>query len=142
MRIFLVLLALVLLVTSAAAGYVWYSIQKPFGHIPPKGIFVEIPRGSSQRATARILAERGVIRSSLAFELYARRHPKRSLEAGEYFFDHPLSGKEVFWKLAKGEVFEQLFTVREGDTAFEIANNLAAASYMHAADFLAAAADA
>lgn len=142
MRVFLIFVAVLLLLASAASGYIWYSIQKPFGHIPPKGVFVEIPRRSSQRATARILAQSGVIRSSLAFELYARRHPKRSLEAGEYFFDHPLSGKEVFWKLAKGEVFEQLFTVREGDTIFDIANNLEAANYMHAADFLAAANDA
>jgi len=142
LRIFLVIVAILILAASAAAGYLWYCIEKPFGHIPPKGIFVEIPHGSSQRATARILAQSGVIRSSLAFELYARRRPKRSLEAGEYFFDHPLTGKEVFWKLAKGEVFEQLFTVREGDTLFDIANNLEAANYMHAADFLAAAAEA
>jgi len=142
LRIFLLIVAILLLVASAAAGYLWYSLQKPFGPVPPEGIFVEIPHGSSQRAAAHILAQNGVLRSSLAFELYARRHPKRSLQAGEYFFDHPLTAKEVFWKLANGEVYEQLFTVREGDTIFDIANNLEAAKYMHAADFLAAASDA
>jgi len=142
LRIFLLIVAILLLVASAAVGYLWYSLQKPFGHVPPEGIFVEIPHGSSQRAAAHILAQNGVIRSSLAFELYARRHPKRSLQAGEYFFDHPLTAKEVFWKLANGEVYEQLFTVREGDSIFDIASNLEAAKYLHAADFLAAASDA
>ena len=142
MRVFLILVLVLLLIASAVTGYLWYSIQKPFGHIPREGVFVEVPHGSSQRAAARILAESGVIRSPLAFELYARRQPKRSLQAGEYFFDHSLTGKEVYWKLAKGEVFEQLFTVHEGDTIFDIANNLEAAKYMHASDFLLAAADA
>ena len=142
MRVFVILVVILVMVASAAAGYLWYSIEKPFGHIPREGIFVEIPHGSSQRTAARILAESGIIRSPLAFELYARRQPKRSLQAGEYFFDHPLTTKEVFGKLAKGEVFEQLFTVHEGDTIFDIASNLEGAKYMRATDFLAAAKDA
>lgn len=142
MRVFLILVAIVILVAGAVAGYFWYSIQKPFGLIPPKGVFVEIPHRASQRTVAHILAKDGVIRSAMAFELYARRHPKRSLQAGEYFFDHPLAGKEVFWKIAKGEVYEQLFTVREGDTIFDIANGLETSNYMKAAEFLDAARDA
>jgi len=142
LRVFLIIAAIVVLVAGAAAGYLWYSMQKPFGHIPPAGVFVEIPRGASQRTAAHILAKDGIIRSAIAFELYARRHPKRPVQAGEYFFDHPLAGKEVFWKLAKGEVYEQLFTVREGDTIFDIANKLEAANYMKAAEFLNAATDA
>jgi len=142
LRVFLIIAAIVVLAAGAAAGYLWYSMQKPFGHIPPPGVFVEIPRGASQRTAARILAKDGVIRSAIAFELYARRHPKRPVQAGEYFFDHPLAGKEVFWKLAKGEVYEQLFTVREGDTIFDIANNLESANYMKAREFLNAATDA
>jgi hypothetical protein len=31
-----------------------------------------------------------IFQSHFAFELYARRHPKRTLQAGEYFFDHPM----------------------------------------------------
>jgi UPF0755 protein len=140
---YLVTLVLILLLAAAAfAGFLWYSIEKPLGKIPSGGIFVEIPHGVSQRTAARILKKNGVVRSSIAFELYARRHPKRAPQAGEYFFDHPLAGKEVFWKLANGDVFEQPFTVKEGDTIFDIAHNLEAADYMKAADFLNAARDA
>jgi len=139
---FFAFVLLVLLAAVAAAGYLWYSIEKPFGIIPPEGVFVEIPHGVSQRTAAHILKKNGVIRSAIAFEIYARRHPKRSLQAGEYFFDHPLAGKQVFWKLANGEVYQQPFTVKEGDTIFDIAHNLEAAHFMKAAEFLKAANDA
>jgi len=82
------------------------------------------------------------VRSDVAFEFYARHHPKRTLVAGEYFFDHPLTGKEVFWKLANGEVFVQPFTVHEGDMILDIANNLEAAKYLKAEEFTKAANDA
>jgi UPF0755 protein len=139
---FLTFLFLVLLVAAAGIGYLWISIQKPFGNIPPDGIFVEIPHGDSQRAVAHLLQNKGIIRSWIAFELYARRHPKRSLLAGEYFFDHPMAGKDVFWKIASGDIYQQPFTVKEGDTIFDIAHNLEAAKYMTAPEFLAAAKDA
>jgi UPF0755 protein len=140
-RLLLKLFLLVLLAGAAAAGYVWYSIEKPFGTIPAEGIFVDVPHGSSQRAVAHLLEKDGLVRNAYAFEIYARRHPKRTLQAGEYFFDHALTGKEVFWKLANGEVYQQPFTVKEGETIFDIARDLEAAKYMKAAEFLKAAQD-
>jgi len=141
LKILAALILLVVLAAGIAAGYVWYSIEKPYGTFPADGLYVDIPHGASRRAVAHILKNAGVIRNSFAFELYARRHPKRTLLAGEYLFDHPLSGMEVFWKLANGHVFEQPFTVREGETIFDIARDLEAAKYMSADDFLAAAQD-
>jgi UPF0755 protein len=138
-------LAVVLLIFLLAAGitgaYLYYSIEKPFGTIPPDGMFVEIPHGTSQRAVTRILKREGVIRSAVAFEMYARRHRKRVLVAGDYFFEHALSGKEVFWKLANGEVYQRPFTVREGETLFDIAHELEEAKYLPASEFLKAAQD-
>ena len=141
MKILAALILLVVLAAGIAAGYVWYSIEKPYGTFPADGLYVDIPHGASSRAVAHILKKAGVIRNSFAFEFYARRHPKRTLEAGEYLFDHPLAGKEVFWKVANGQVFEQPFTVREGETIFDIARDLEAAKYMSADDFLTAAQD-
>jgi len=141
LKILAALILLILLAAVTAAGYVWYSVEKPYGTIPADGLYVDIPHGASRRAVAHILEKAGVIRNSFAFELYARRHPKRTLEAGEYLFDHPLAGKDVFWKLANGEVYQQPFTVREGETIFDIARDLEAAKYMSADDFLAAAQD-
>lgn len=130
---------LLLLLAAAAAGYLWYSVEKPFGTYRPDGTFVDVPHGASQRAVARLLEKEGVIRNAIAFEIYARRHPKRTLQAGEYFFDHPVSGKEVFWAVANGNVYQRPFTVREGETMFDIARELEAGKFLAADDFLNAA---
>jgi len=79
------------------------------------------------------------VRSSIAFEIYARRHPRRRLQAGEYFFNHPVSGADVFWQIANGQIYEQPFTVREGETIFDIAHELDAGKFMTTHEFLAAA---
>ncbi|HWZ97566.1 MAG TPA: endolytic transglycosylase MltG [Candidatus Dormibacteraeota bacterium] len=142
MKIFLTLLLILLLAAGAAGAYLWYGIQEPYQGFGKDGVFVTIPHGSSSRAAAHILEKNGVIRSAIAFEVYARRHPKRSLQAGEYFFDHATAGKEVFWKLAHGEVYVLPFTVREGETMFDIAHELEAAKFLTADEFLKAARDA
>jgi UPF0755 protein len=138
------LLILILVVVLAAGGYaawMWYSITQPYQDFPKEGVFVELPHGASPRYAAYLLKRSGVVRSKLAFEIYSRRHPKRALQAGEYFFDHPMTGRDVFWKIAAGQIFEQPFTVREGETMFDIAHELEAGKFMPAGDFLFAASD-
>ena len=139
---FLLKLILLLVVLAAGAGaWLWYSITQPYRRFPAEGVFVDIPHGASSRGVARLLERNGVTRSAIAFELYARRHPRRSMQAGEYFFDHAISSTDVFWKIAKGEVYEQPFTVREGETMFDIARNLETAKFLPSDDFLKAASD-
>jgi UPF0755 protein len=136
------LLILVLLLAAGGAGaWILYCITKPYQGFPSEGVFVTVPHGASQRGVARLLERNGVVRSSLAFEIYARRHPKRTLEAGEYFFDKPLTGRDVFWKLAKGDVYKIPFTVREGETIYDIAHDLETGHFLSADDFLKAATD-
>ena len=130
---------LLIILAACAVGYLWMSIQQPYQGFSAQGVFVDLPHGASSRAVARLLEQNGVIRSATAFEFYARRHPKRRLQAGEYFFNKPISGHDVFWQIADGHVFEQPFTVREGETMFDIARDLEAGKYMTAAEFLAAA---
>ena len=138
MKFLAILLLLALLVGGAAAAYAWYSIEKPYGTFSSDGIFVDVPHGASSRTLARLLEKSGVIRSAFAFDLYARRHPRRTLQAGEYFFGRPVSGKDVYWTLANGNIFARPFTVREGETIFDIARDLEAAKFVTAEDFLAA----
>lgn len=139
MKTLLKILLVLLLPAVAFAGYLCYSIEKPFRGYAAESTYVTVPHGASRRAVARILEQQGIIRSALAFEIYSRRHPKRTLQAGEYAFDSPVSGREVFWKLANGQVYEQPFTVREGETIFDIARDLEAAKFIPADDFLQAA---
>lgn len=141
MKFLAILIALGVLAAGAWAAWMWYGMTQPYQGFAPGGVFVEVPHGASRRFAAYLLKQNGVIRSKLAFEIYARRHPKRTLEAGEYFFDHPMTGREVFWKLANGQVYEQPFTVREGETMFDIARELQEGKFMPAADFVYAAGD-
>jgi UPF0755 protein len=141
LKYFLYLMVIVILAAGAYAGWMWYGITHPYQGFPREGVFVEVPHGVSRRYVAFLLKQNGVVRSKLAFEIYARRHPKRTLEAGEYFFDHPMTGRDVFWKIANGQIFEQPFTVREGETMFDIARELQAGKLMPAGDFLFAASD-
>jgi UPF0755 protein len=133
------LLLIIVLIAGGAAAWVWYGITKPYQGFAAEGVFVDVPHGASQRHAAYLLKANGVVRSALAFEIYARQHPKRTLQAGEYFFDHAMTGREVFWKLANGQVYQQPFTVREGETMFDIARELEAGKYMRAGEFLYAA---
>jgi UPF0755 protein len=130
---------ILLLVAGAAAAWLFFGIAQPYRGFPAEGVFVGLPHGASSRAVAHLLKQNGVIRSSTAFEVYARRHPKRRLQAGEYFFNQPISGRDVFWQIADGHVFQQPFTVREGETIFDIARNLEAGKLMSANEFLTAA---
>jgi UPF0755 protein len=52
-----------------------------------------------------------------------------------------MTGSDVFWKIAGGQIYEQAFTVREGETIFDIARNLQAGKLMPAGDFIFAASD-
>src|SRR5207248_8103675 len=56
-----------------------------------------------------------------------------------YFYNPPISRIDVFWQIADGHVYEQPFTVREGETIFDIANDLEAEKLMTAEEFLTAA---
>lgn len=132
---------LLLVAGAGGAAWLWYGITKPYRGFAAEGVFVDVPRGASQRFVAHLLEKNGVVRSALGFEIYARRHPKRTLQAGEYFFAKAVTGRDVFWKLANGEVYVQAFTVREGETMFDIARELETGKFMPAGDFVYAASD-
>jgi UPF0755 protein len=138
-RTLAVVAVLLLLAVVGSAAWIWYGVEQPYRGFAAQGVFVDLPHGASSRTVARLLKQNGVIRSAFAFEVYARRHSRRRLQAGEYFFDHAISGRDAFWQIADGHIFEQPFTVREGETIFDIAHDLETQKLMTADEFLAAA---
>ena len=127
-----------------AGGVVWLVAewQKPYQGFARDGVFVEIPRGLSNSSIAYRLAENGVVRSRIAFEVLCRWKPPASLQAGEYFFERPVTPAEVFRKLAAGRVFVHAVTVPEGKTMKEIAELMEREGLANRMEFLAAASDA
>jgi len=135
------LLFFILILLIFAAGYMYMALYQPYQGYPSRGLYVDIPHGASQRTIARLLAENGVVRSSIAFEALCRSRKRRTLEAGEYFFDHPVTSFEVFDAIANGRVFVKELVVPEGCTMFDIADLAASEGFLSRNEFLAAARD-
>jgi len=100
LKLILATILLIVFIAGGAAAWMWYGMTKPYQDFRPK-VFSSIYR-TELRAGMRLHTKKnGVIRSATAFEIYARRNPKRTLQAGEYFFDHAATGKDVSGNLPK-----------------------------------------
>lgn len=135
------LLLLVLIAVIAAAGYVYVSLYHAYRNFAGEGVYVDVPRGASQRTISRLLAENGVVRSRIAFELLCRYRKPRTMQAGEYFFDRPATAFDVFDTIVNGRVYVKEFVVPEGFTMFDIADLAAQNGFLTRDEFLAAARD-
>src|SRR5271170_2911225 len=114
------------LIAALGGGASWLDSQlsRPYrGHRPEK-VFVDIPHGTSRWGVSQILRSNDVIRSPLAFALFSDWHFRRSLQAGEYYFDHPVDSREVFWQIAGGRIFVRTVTIPEGWNMYEMAGEL------------------
>ncbi len=129
------------LALALAAAWLAYALYAPYQGFTADGVYVEVPHGASKRTIARVLAKKGVIRSRLAFEALCRWHPRRTLQAGEYFFDRPVKTVDVFRVLAEGRVYVKTITVPEGLTMIDIAELLDRESLLNREAFLMAARD-
>src|SRR5258705_955455 len=109
---------LLLALLGAAGAAMW--LQQPFAAFQGD-VFVDIPKGSSTRKAARLLADAGVIRYPWMLLAARFAHPKSPVQAGEYKFDHAASATEVLTRLARGDVFYYELTVPEGSNMFDIA---------------------
>jgi UPF0755 protein len=130
----ILILAVVLL-----AGWTAASLYLPYQKFPSQGVFVDVPHGASRRAVARLLANQGVIRSRLVFEAVSRWRSRRTLQAGEYFFDHPVTGLQVFDAIANGRIYVRELVIPEGYSMFDIADLVQREDFTTRENFLAAA---
>jgi UPF0755 protein len=136
-RVILILTVLLIL----AAAYFYVALYVPYRGFAADGVYVDIPHGASQRTIARTLAENGVVRSSIGFEALCRGKGRRTLEAGEYFFNQPVTAFQVFDALANGKVYVKELIIPEGFTMFDIADAAAREGFLTRDEFLAAARD-
>lgn len=126
---------------AIAGGWVWASLYLPYQGFAAPGVYVDIPRGASRRTIAGLLASQGVVRNRWVFEALSRRRSRRTMQAGEYFFDHPLRAFDVFDTIAGGRVYVKELVIPEGYSMFDIADLVAREDFTSRDDFLAAARD-
>ncbi len=117
-------LSAVLVVLGIAAVLLWWVLLRPFG--PGREVFVEIAPGTGTTAIARQLRERGVIASPYGFDLL-HLFGGGSIKAGEYRFDRPETVREVYRRIARGDVYTVALTIPEGANLFDIAAKVEAA---------------
>ena len=134
-----------LLVAAGAAAFAWHEllarIEAPHAGIPDGGVFVDVERGDSIARIASRLAAAGVVADEWLFRFAVRRSGRdRELQAGEYFFDAPLSPLAAVTKIADGRVHLRPITFPEGLTLSEMAAVVEAKGFSSAAAFAAAAA--
>ena len=136
------LLAL-LAIAAMGAGAAWldHQLNRHYKGYSEGQVFVDIPRGSSRWQTASLLAKSGAVPSRLAFEALSEWRRRTPLLAGEYQFDHPMTARQVFEKIAAGKIFFHLVKVPEGWTTFEIAAELERQGLCSKDGFLAATHD-
>lgn len=121
------------------AAWVGASLYLPYQNFSSQGVFVDIPHGASRRTVARLLANQGVVRSRWVFEALSRWRSRKTLQAGEYFFDHPVTSREVFDTIANGRVYTRELVIPEGFSMFDIADLVQREDFTTRENFLAAA---
>ncbi len=99
---------------------------------------MEILPGTPTMEIAAELKQRGVIRSTYAFEA-TRLAKGGTLKAGEYRFDHPAKMSEVYDRLERGDVYTLTVTIPEGSNLFDIAQRIETARLGTKERFLAEA---
>jgi UPF0755 protein len=136
---------LVLAGALAAAGLAWWArtqAETPYRGFSGDAQFVDIPAGAGPRAIAARLVDAGVVRDATTFRVALWLTGRaRDLKAGEYRFTEALSAVQVVDTIARGAIFTQPVTFREGLTIAEMAEVYESRGLGSGAAFVAAAGD-
>ena len=138
MKTLLRLVGVVLIAGALGGAWVYYRLNMPYqGFSEP--VFVEFARGTSTRAMADVLAEKGVVEDKWLFLAARAINRGKNLQAGEYRFDRPASPFDVFGKIARGDIYYMELLVPEGFNMFDIAEAVGKLGTIRPEAFLAAA---
>jgi len=122
------------MIVLAVAGWTASALYVPV--TPPDRQFVLLRSGYSTHRIAVELKKAGVIRSVFAFRVWSQINHKHSLKAGEYLFEKPASAREVYDRIARGDIYFHEVTIPEGYTMFDIAKAMQEAGLGSAEQFL------
>jgi UPF0755 protein len=138
LRVFAI--ALLLVIVGSLLGYLYLDREMSVYHTPTSATPFEIPAGLRAREVLRLLHDRGLISSeNLTMAHLVVSGQRKSLKAGEYFFEGPVTTREVIERLVAGSVYLHHFTVPEGLTVAEVAQQWQTQGFGDADSFKAAA---
>src|SRR4029434_2002213 len=131
--------ALTVVAAATAATLVYRQTQQPYRGYTGVELSVESPAGASTRSIGDRLVSAGVIRDSLIYRLALWQSGQaRTLKAGEYRFEQPVSTLDVIRKISRGEVYVLSVTFPEGLTIQDMAALFESHGTGAAADFIQA----
>lgn len=131
---------LIIFVVALLFFSAWFSFEF---YLTPRTssqeIFFTIESGKGIRGVAQNLKEEGIIKKKWPFLLgYKVFFSSKSLKAGEYAFDLPVSTKDILDALTEGRVYLHSVTIPEGLTRKEIARHLESLNFADEKNFLEA----
>jgi UPF0755 protein len=141
-RVIVAVAALLILGSGLLAAWIHRSVRSPYKGYDAAETFVEILPGSSPVVMGRKLTEAGVVPHLASFRAAVwLRNASGRLQAGEYRFDSPMSPLDVVDMIARGDVYLQPVTFREGLTIRQMAQIFEQRGFGPASAFIAAASD-
>ena len=136
------LFVLALLAAMGVAVMLYMRTSEPFKGYDGAEQFVVIEPGSGTRSIGQRLIQAGVIRDDATFRAALWRSGRaRTLQAGEFRFDRPMTPAEVIDKIARGDVYNRRITFPEGLNIQEMARIYEQQGFGKAAAFIEAARD-
>jgi UPF0755 protein len=138
--LFLILLVLAIVVVGVSLYLIYYARPPIAGHGGAGGAVVEVPfevhPGETTSDIAQNLADQGLIRIPIVFQLYARvRGMDSGLEAGVYTLRSDMSMDQILETLSQAPgVPEVSFTLREGLRLEQVVESLDQQGIAPAAD--------
>ncbi|PIP65772.1 endolytic transglycosylase MltG [Candidatus Peregrinibacteria bacterium CG10_big_fil_rev_8_21_14_0_10_49_16] len=123
---------------ATIGSYFWYGYNLgPVSKKNAKREQITIEQGMSVEQITNLLAEKGMIRSPLAFKLHvAFNGLSAALQAGTFIFDQSMNAEEVVMLLTTGKSKEIRITIPEGFTVKDIDALLAEQQLIEAGDIL------
>lgn len=137
----------VILGLGAWVGWAWWSRMSAPSQtnaiVRTTPVQVQIPQGTATQQIGRELEATGLIRSSKAWDLWARwlqwQDPNGGFKAGTYQLSPTQALPEIAEQIWQGKVVQQSFTIPEGWSLRQMAAYFEEQGFFSAADFLAAA---
>jgi UPF0755 protein len=127
-------------VAAVVANRAWHRLNDPFRAYSGTEQFVDFPPGTGAAEFGRRLTDAGVVRDALTFRMALWwTGDARSLKAGEYRFERPLSALEVVDLLVRGEAYLRRITFPEGLTITAMSSVFESSGFGTAASFAEAA---
>jgi UPF0755 protein len=137
-RLVLGVALLLVIIPAGLAGWAWWSLQRPYKGYPEPERQVTVASGTSATQILLNLQKEGILadaRLARLYLIYRLRDPK--IQAGEYLFRGALSGPQVLQMLVHGKTLSHSFTLVEGMTLEETAEQLAGEGFGRHEVFLA-----